>query len=100
MARYRLTADAQNDLDAIADYIILHNPERAATFVDELVDRFRIIAERPRSFPGRDGLSPGLRSAVYGKYLILFRIEREFVKILRVVHGARDLPRLVQDDKA
>ena len=99
MARYRLTADAQNDLDAIADFIIRHNPERAATFIDELVDRFRIIAERPKSFPGRDGLSPGLRSAVHGKYLILFRIERGFVKILRVAHGARDLSPLVRDLK-
>jgi toxin ParE1/3/4 len=97
---YRLTADAQLDLNAIADFIIRENPARAVTFIDELIDHFRTIAERPKSFPARDNLVPGLRSAVHGKYLILFRIEDDFVRILRVVHGARDLPRLLRDHKA
>jgi toxin ParE1/3/4 len=96
---FRLTADAQLDLDAIADFIIRDNPSRAVSFVDELIDRFRIIAERPRSFPSRDNLVPGLRSAVHGRYLILFRIEEDFVRILRVVHGARDLPRLMREQR-
>jgi toxin ParE1/3/4 len=97
VARYRLTTDAQHDLNAIGDFILRDNPARSVSFVDELIARFRIIAERPMSFRARGELSPGLRSATHGNYLILFRVERDFVKILGVVHGARDLPRLLPD---
>jgi len=97
VARYRLTADAQRDLETIREYILNDNPQRAVSFVDELIARFRSLAERPMSFRGRDELSPGLRSAAHGNYIILFRPEQDFVKILRVVHGARNLPRVVED---
>lgn len=94
--RYRLAAEAQDDLNAIAEYIVRDNPTRAVTFIEELKDCFRVIAERPRSFPAREALSPGLRSAVHGNYLILYRIEEDYVRIMRVIHGARDLPRALQ----
>ena len=97
MARYELTADAQWDLDTIRAYIVDDNPERAVTFVLELRDKFRAIAERPMTFRARDELSAGLRSARHGNYIILFRPTPDFVKILRVVHGARNLPRIIED---
>jgi toxin ParE1/3/4 len=96
VVRYRLSAEAQDDLDAIGDYILQDNPARAASFIDELISRFARIAERPRTFRARDELMPGLRSAAHGNYLIFFRIEGNLVKIIRVLHGARDLPKLLK----
>ena len=97
MRQYRLSQEAQDDLNDIAKFIIEDNPDRAVTFVEELRSRFKVIAERPASFPARESIAPGLRSAVYGKYLILFRIEMDFVRILRVIHGARDIPALFSE---
>ena len=54
-------------------------------------------AARPGSFPARDELHEGLRSARHGRYLIFFMEAEEEVRIVRVLHGARDLPRLFED---
>lgn len=91
---YRVLPHASRDLDAIADHIVGDNPVRAISFVDELWARFRQIAERPLSFPARPDFGPGVRSALYGNYVIIFLIENEEVVIARVVHGARDIESL------
>jgi hypothetical protein len=36
------------------------------------------------------------RLAVVGNYVILFRVDRDVVRIERVVFGSRDLPALLQ----
>ena len=97
MTGYRLTADAQDDLVSIGEFIWQGNPERAISFVDELTGRFRIIADRPKSFPARDHVLKGLRSAGYGRYLILFRLERDHILILRVLHSARNVAKILRD---
>lgn len=100
MVRYSLSQEAQDDLESIGEYILRHNPVRAVSFVDELIARFSVIAERPRSFRSREELLVGLRSANHGKYLILFRADQGFVKILRVVHGARNLIQLLNEPQS
>lgn len=50
-------------------------------------------AERPESFPARDDVREGLRSARHGRYLIFFLDAGAEVQIVRVLHGARDLRR-------
>ncbi|MCP3055456.1 type II toxin-antitoxin system RelE/ParE family toxin [Aurantimonas marianensis] len=47
-------------------------------------------AHGPRSFRARDDISPGLRAAVHGRYLLFFRELDDEVRIVRVLHGARD----------
>lgn len=81
---------ARDDLRGIALYIADDNPDRANSFVAELEARFAVVAERPLSFPARDEISPGLRSAAHGRYRILFRDLPHAVRIVRVLHAARD----------
>jgi Arc/MetJ-type ribon-helix-helix transcriptional regulator len=59
--------------------------------IREAVREWTRNRERPGSFPARDDISPGLRSAVHGRYLLLSRELRDEVRIVRIVHGARDL---------
>lgn len=82
---------ARADLADIAGYIAADNPERALSFIAELETRAMQAAERPLSFPARNDISPGLRSASYGRYLVLFRDLPDRVRVVRVLHGARDL---------
>jgi len=81
---------ARRDLRGIALYIAEENPRRAESFVGELRAKMDEIALRPLSFPAHDELSKGLRSAVHGRYRILFRDLADHVRITRVLHGARD----------
>ena len=90
MARLVILPAARMDLIEIGDFIALDNPERAASFVAEIE-----VAERPGSFPARDELHKGLRSARHGRYLIFFVEAGDDVRIVRVLHGARDLPSLL-----
>lgn len=82
---------ARADLQGITLYIADDNPTRAESFVAELLARVAAIGERPQSFSRRDAISPGLRSASYGRYLIFFRDLPHAVRIVRVLHSARDL---------
>lgn len=44
----------------------------------------------------RQELRPGLRSFPVGNYLILYYPIPEGIAILRIIHGARDLERLLE----
>lgn len=78
----------------IGDFIAADNPQRAMTFVAEIEARIRQTAERPQSFPERPELHEGLRVARHGRYLIFFLATADEVRIVRILHGARDLPQL------
>lgn len=97
MSDYRLSADAGDDLEAIVQYIGEDNPQRALSFVDELISTFDTIAERPNSFPVAAVLPGQVRSALHGRYRIFFELTDGVPHILRVVHGARDIPALFSD---
>jgi toxin ParE1/3/4 len=88
---------AAADLEEIADYIARDNPIRAATFVAELEAKCHAVAEMPELYPARPGLAPGLRVAVHDRYLVLYRDLPldDTVRVERVLHGARNLPRLL-----
>jgi toxin ParE1/3/4 len=75
-------------------YIADDSPARAESFVAELEAKARNLAAWPASNPARDDISPGLRVAIHGRYLLLYRDLEDEVRIVRVVHGARDLPRM------
>ena len=89
--KLKFSDKADQDLENIGDYIAKDSPRRAVTFIDELQLHCKRASEQPYAYPARGDLGPGLRMAVHGKYLILFRPEGNTVFIERIVHGARDL---------
>ncbi len=46
-----LTKDAETDLEEIADFIRPHNPERAESFINELLDCCESLSSMPFAFP-------------------------------------------------
>lgn len=82
---------AEADLAEIAAYIAADNPRRAASFVNELIDRCLAIASRPLAARERPEIGDGVRLVVHGKYVVVYRIDDGDILILRVVHGARDV---------
>jgi plasmid stabilization system protein ParE len=96
--KVRLTPEAKADLEGIGDRIAERNPARAVTYVRELRDRALRIGEFPHAGPPRPQWGQGIRIAVHGKYLIVYRVRDGAVQILRVVHGARDLDTLFEEE--
>lgn len=95
--RLLISPRAAADLDEIGEFIARDNPARAASFVAELEAKCRTIASFPEGYPARPDLAEDIRMAVHGRYLLFFREleDNGAVRIERVLHGARDLPRLV-----
>jgi toxin ParE1/3/4 len=84
-----LTIQAELDLEEIADYIALDNPNRALSFVQELREHCEKIAKSPRSYARRPALGNETRACSHGNYMIVFEPFEDSARVLRVLHGAR-----------
>ena len=82
---------AENDLEAIGDYIAQNSPRRAISFVRELRKQCEKIARSPRGYRRRPECQENLRSCAYGNYVIFFAEAGSLVQIIRVLHGAMDI---------
>ncbi|PEI06113.1 addiction module toxin RelE [Pantoea agglomerans] len=82
---------AEQDIEAIGDYIAQHNPVRAVSFTEELYQRCLLIAESPIIYKERPELGHSVRTCAYGRYLIVFRVLDTEVRIERLLHGSRDI---------
>jgi toxin ParE1/3/4 len=82
------------DLDDIYDYIAQSNPASAARIIQRIEKACRNLSQFPALGAQRDDLRPGLRVFPSGNFIICYRIAGTAVEIVRVVHGARDLPSL------
>lgn len=95
MPRLVILPTAQVDLIEIGDFVAQDNPGRALSFLAEIEAKMHQAAERAESFPARDDVRKGLRSAQHGRYLIFFFDAGAEIQVVRVLHGARDLPRVL-----
>jgi toxin ParE1/3/4 len=95
---YRLTQDAEADLDEIWSHITRESgdPETAQHLVEAIANRFDALSAHPRMGRARSDLRQGLRSHPVGNYLIFYRIVAADVLILRVLHGRRDIGALLR----
>lgn len=83
---------AQDDLEAIADYIAQDSPANAVWFIDQLRVQCQRLVKAPMAYVARPELGEGLRSCAHGRYVIFFRPQATVVRIERILHGARDMP--------
>jgi toxin ParE1/3/4 len=95
MSLPRLTEQAKADLDGIWLQIALDDVLVADRFIDRVLSRCQLLADRPKMGRGRPELRAGLRSFTIGSYLIIYRPRAGGIEVVRVLHGARDLAKLV-----
>lgn len=91
MVRYRISPLAEQDLEAIGDFIAQDNPHRALTFIAELRKQCAKITASPKSCRLRPELGDNIRSFAYGNYVIFFQEGMEGFCIVRILHGAMDI---------
>jgi len=91
-----LSSFIEGDLEAIADYIAQDNPMRAVSFIREIREELRLVGQNPLLYQLRPEIGEDARLAIVSRYVILFHIVGEVVRIERVIFGGRDLPTLFQ----
>lgn len=89
--RVEFSSFVEGDLDAIADYIAHDNPTRAVSFIQEIGAQILAVGQNPLLYQLRAEIGEGARMAIVGRYVILFRVVSESVRIERIVYGGRDL---------
>lgn len=65
--------------------------------LDDIEEKCLLLADQPGLGPERPDIAFGLRYFPARRYLILCRERSGGVEIVRVVHGARDVPALLTD---
>jgi len=94
MSRVRFTVQAGRDLEEIEAFIALDNPDAAARLLLSIHEKCALISRQPQMGGSRFDLSPDLRGFPVGNYLIFYRPASDGIEVIRVLHGARDIPEL------
>jgi toxin ParE1/3/4 len=100
--RVRIAAPAEADLLAIHDYIARDKKGAAAKWLRTILAAVRSL----RSLPYRHELIPEAldlavecRHFIHGNYRIIYRVQDQRVRVLRVIHAARLLtPEMLEDE--
>ncbi|MEK7677203.1 MAG: type II toxin-antitoxin system RelE/ParE family toxin [Verrucomicrobiota bacterium] len=90
------TAQANLDLVEIWSFIAADNPDAADQLLETIDEKAKLLAQSPELGRKRSDLAPSLRSFPVGNYLIFYRPDPNGIEIIRVLHGARDLPGLFE----
>lgn len=95
---YRLSPQANMDIEAICDYMAESDPAAADRLEDRIHDALKLLAELPGMGHRRQDVSdPRYRFWSVGKYVIAYRHEEELI-VVRVLHGAREFRKLFNDE--
>jgi plasmid stabilization system protein ParE len=93
-----LTQAAKGDLLKILEYLEGDNPSAILKVVDALDDAMQLLAENPGIGHLRPDLTPqDVRFWSVFRYLVIYRPDTKPLEIVRVLHGKRDVRRLLEE---
>jgi toxin ParE1/3/4 len=93
---------AEEDLAGAYVHIGSDSPASAERLLDAVEHAVAVLLSKPRAGRAREFRSPrahGLRSWVlrgFENYLIFYRPLPEGIEVVRFIHGARDIPNLLE----
>jgi toxin ParE1/3/4 len=98
LTRYRLSPEAQDDLDEIRRYLVTQGGTRLARYViHEIRDAISFLAANPGAGHRRDDLSDeAVKFWSVFSYMIVYDPVTRPLGIARVLHASRDLASLLK----
>ena len=95
---YRVAPLAKRDIDEIWDYVARDDPEAANRLVDNFRSRFILISQNKLIGSARSEFGSGIRLFPFETSLIFYVPYESSVDIVRVLHSARDLTQIFDND--
>ncbi len=99
MNSYHLTEFAALSLEEIIRYIAINSPVHANKVRHEILKCCQLVADRPNLGKCRTDLAPipiRMKSVTrYPNYLVFYVPETQPLQILDILHGKRNLPRIL-----
>ncbi|WP_312389017.1 type II toxin-antitoxin system RelE/ParE family toxin [Chryseobacterium sp.] len=91
---YILSEIADKDLEDIFDYTLDEfGFDQAKRYLLELEKNFQNLLLNPQLGKKRDEIKKGLYSLPKDNHIIFYRILQNHIKIIRVLHGSREIPK-------
>ena len=99
--RLWVTPSAQRDLDGIQDYLLAQSLHASMRVRSKIEEAFMKLRAHPNLGHWRDDLvrRPYLVYRVYS-YLLIYKEDRGYLRIARVIHAARDVRAIMEDDES
>ncbi|MBF1990108.1 type II toxin-antitoxin system RelE/ParE family toxin [Fischerella thermalis] len=91
MNRYRLSQQAEQDLEDIWTYLAQQNQLAADKQIAQILNRFPMLAQFPDMGKKRDDLMKELKSFPVKPYVVFYIKITDGVEIFRVLHQSRDI---------
>jgi toxin ParE1/3/4 len=95
--RIELSRAALADFDAVYDYISRDNPRAAEQVLRSLDQSIQLLADQPKLGKVYRHRRLRLRLLVHGDYLVFYRERPGIIEIVRVIHGRRYIPDILDE---
>jgi len=99
MSLLRISPRATADLLEIWSYIADDSVANADVFIDKLYETIQTLGRQPGLGRRREELAPGIQSFPYGRYILFYRVVSSAIEIVRVLHSARDIENIFDDQR-
>jgi toxin ParE1/3/4 len=97
VTRIEQTETASADLENAFTYLLERNPPARHKFKLRIARALRLIAARPLIGRPRGELHPKLRSFVIHPYVLFYFPTEHGIRIVRFLHGSRDIETIFDD---
>jgi toxin ParE1/3/4 len=95
--RIELIRAALADFDGIYDYIARHNPGAAAQVLRSLDESIQLLSAQPKIGKVLRHRRLRLWLLTHDDYLVFYRERSGVIEIVRVIHGRRNIPDIVDE---
>lgn len=97
MLMLRINPIVAEDLKSIRDYIAEDNEENAAKTIKEIYSRFenlQMFPEMGADLSKRVSFRTNYKYAIWGDYVIIYKIDDAYVEIYRVMNRFQDITKI------
>jgi len=98
MSKVSWTHAARRDLVDVLDFLVNQNEQAARNFIQILEQKESLYASSPALGSVYPELSGSLRSFVVKSYVLFYREESNGITIVRLIHAARDISALLEEN--
>jgi toxin ParE1/3/4 len=100
MLRVILTEPARRDLVSAAKYVAekAHSPEAASRFLEAIDERLAVYGRQPKLAEVYLDAKRDCRRFSVGSYVVFYRELHPGIEVLRVLHGSRDIPAVLETE--
>jgi len=89
---YELSQEADNDLDGIYDYTVeKFGVGQAVGYLSSFEEIFEHLCNNPKLGRKRNEVRNGLRSISNQSHTVFYRVLKDSIRIVRILHGSRDV---------